>query len=295
MHKEIPVATFINAVAHKLNPRTELGGFYDLKFRDKYIKKMFRGAETIDSIEGRDDIRGKYIQVFGLPHKDSKNRESRSLRLYYADDRPNEISAIEWRRSNIEGVQEVYIANNRIEGSFEYENNKHYPDGWSLKIDNRGKVTGQTYVVRSGKSQGEEKRGDKLMQFSAKEIKKLKKAGFDPRLITLTSLLQREDHINAGTKDINERFRIWGKADLGLVTAAVLGILGLFPEKDPVKLSSMVGLTVYSLFFMINQYNVVKKGLSIPFREERNLSLQARDLRLYLSTFTQWLTQSWSM
>lgn len=224
---------------------------------------------------------------------------SRSLRLYHNKEKPNEISAIEWSLSDNEGTQEVYISNNQIEGTFENWNYRSYPDGWSLKVDNTGKVVAQNYVLRSDKLPGEEKRGSKLTQFSAKEIKKLKKAGFDPRLIALASLLQGEKHVKSPVsfKSIlsidghMDEVELIGKLDLGLVPAAIIGVFGVFPENDPTLLATSGLLIMYSLFYFFNQKNTINKGLSTPFREQRKLAFQSRDLQLYLSTFRQWLAQ----
>lgn len=277
----------IEAVAKSIKNNSEtipmLGaGPMDARFRDGLIKKIFKSG-LIEINDGKDDERGYYVEISDSRFEKKRLNDRRFLRLYYDPNRRNEIVSLDWTENRPEGILELKVSKKEVSGSYHRHGERYNPTMWRLEIDNTGRINDQEYLMKDGK------RNTSLLGLSRKDIKQLKKAGLDNRLVLLSNLLLRDSRQfpERGRENLKRLI----KTDVLLMTAAALGIPSLLSEVKPDNIEYILSLTAYGLMYFFNQGKVIKNGTSEVFRSQRKLALEARDMQLYFSSYLQWLKQ----
>ncbi|MCL4363643.1 hypothetical protein M1328_00180 [Patescibacteria group bacterium] len=268
------------------NPRKErYDGSFSLSLRSKPIKGLLPGGVGLSENAGQENGR-EFLELSDFSPIGPSNLK-RTVKFYYDLEAPKKlpdhIIGLKLISESDQGFGEINVDKHELSGIFNARDGSH--SAWSLNIDDSGRIIDQNFSVNG-------KQTKNLSKLTKKEIASLKKIGFGPQLVTIAAVLQKNDLQSSRDSKTSERLKALAKTDMGVVAAASIGVLSLFLDKNPALVSSMIGLSLYSIFYFFNQMNVIKKGLAVPFDEQKKLANQSNDLSLMVANYFSWLTQA---
>lgn len=272
-------STLIKA-ATRLSPIDESNnGFGELKYRSRLFRKLFDGGFNVEQTKGAKN--GMNYVEFWDSTPVGKNQLSRRVFLYYSETDPKKVIGLEIKTYSLSGSTVLEISKNEVSGRFEGEKEVY----WGIETDNTGKIIHQSYNVDHHITQN-------LREFKRSEISLLKKAGFDPALMSVVTALKRDGLEISKSDKMREWMKLPLMADFGLLISLAIAIVAKNIPNNPIETEMIFGtwasMTVPFIYFL-NQFSVIRRGLAVPFREQLMLAGNSKDMGLLANAYRSWL------